>query len=56
MCGRTSLAVDLSVLRSTFDIDDTNAVEEYVPRYNIDSSDGLVAITNDQPQTADFLK
>lgn len=56
MCGRTSLAVDLSVLRSTFDITVTTAVEEYVPQYNIDPSDGLVTITNDQPQTADVLE
>ncbi|WP_232700567.1 SOS response-associated peptidase [Halobacterium wangiae] len=56
MCGRTSLAVDISVLRQRFDVATTDAVEAYVPKYNIDPSDGLVTITNENPDTADVLE
>jgi putative SOS response-associated peptidase YedK len=53
MCGRTSLAVDISVLRQRFDVTVSDAVEQYVPRYNIDPSDGLVTVTNDNPGQMD---
>lgn len=56
MCGRTSLAVEPSVLASLFDVTVTEAVEEYVPQYNIDSSDGLVAVQDTEPSVADVVE
>lgn len=55
MCGRTSLAVDIDVLRKRFDVTPTSDVESYVPTYNIDPSDGLVAITNENQAVANVL-
>lgn len=52
MCGRTSLAVDPSVLSDIFDVTVTQGVEDYVPQYNIDPSDGLVAVRNTDPEVA----
>jgi putative SOS response-associated peptidase YedK len=56
MCGRTSLAVDFGVIASVFDVTVTDAVEEYVPQYNVDPSDGLVAVTNTEPSVADVIE
>jgi len=57
MCGRTSLAVPLDVLRDRFEIDTaTRAVESYIPTYNVDPSDGLVTLTNEEPSSADVFE
>ena len=56
MCGRTSLAVPVDVLRERFDVSVTDAVEAYVPKYNVDPGDGLVTITNERRTVADVLE
>lgn len=56
MCGRTSLAIDPSLLSSMFDVTVTEAVEAYVPQYNINPSEGLVAVRNSEPSVADVVE
>lgn len=57
MCGRTSLAVPFNDLRNRFNIETaTDAAESYPPQYNVDPSDGLVTITDDNPSKADVFE
>ncbi|WP_232688320.1 SOS response-associated peptidase [Halobacterium zhouii] len=56
MCGRTSLAVPVDVLSERFDATATDAVEAYLPKYNVDPGDGLVTITNEQRSVADVFE
>lgn len=53
MCGRTSLAVDLSVLESLFGV---RVAVDVPPRYNIAPGDDLLAVTNAEPGVADTLE
>lgn len=41
----------MDLLRSRFGADPTRVAEDYVPRYNIAPSQGLLVVTNDAPET-----
>lgn len=56
MCGRASLVVSMDLLRSRFGADPTQVAEDYVPRYNIAPSEGLVVVTNDEPETMEIYE
>lgn len=56
MCGRASLVVSMDLLRSRFGADPTQVAEDYVPQYNIAPSEGLVVVTNDEPETMDVYE
>lgn len=56
MCGRTSLAVPVDVLRERFGVSLDDAVAAYVPRHNVSPGDGLVGVTNEAPERADRLE
>jgi len=53
MCGRTSVTVDPAEISDRFSVRLTNTAEEYVPNYNVDPSDGLLTITNQDTETVD---
>ncbi|QLG28173.1 SOS response-associated peptidase [Halorarum halophilum] len=55
MCGRTSLAIDLTVLTERFDAHPAAGVT-IRPRYNIAPRDDLLAIQNDAPAEFDLLE
>ena len=43
----------MDLLRSRFGADPTRVAEDYVPRYNIAPSQGLLVVTNEEPETMD---
>lgn len=45
----------MDLLRSRFGADPTRVAEDYVPRYNIAPSPGLLVVTNDAPETMDVF-
>jgi len=51
MCGRATLAANIDRLRQRFGADPTRVAEDYVPQYNIAPSEGLVVVTNAEPET-----
>ena len=56
MCGRASLVVSMDRLRSRFGADPTRVAEDYVPNYNIAPGEGLVVVTNEEPETMDVFE
>lgn len=53
MCGRTSVTVKPAEISDRFGVRLTRMAEEYVPKYNVDPSDGLLTVTNEDTETAD---
>lgn len=43
-------------LRNRFGADPTRVAEDYVPQYNIAPGDGLLVVTNDEPDTLDVYE
>lgn len=56
MCGRTSVTPDPADIGARFNVSATPGVEEYVPKYNVDPSDGLLTVTNEQSDVVDVLE
>lgn len=46
----------MDLLRSRFGADPTRVAEDYVPQYNISPGEGLMVVTNEDPETLDVYE